>query len=72
MDERLDSMGAQIAGIDLRVSLGASIEELHGYPTQLRLSKATQYLPMHNHLISFAFALVYLCLVFNHPLLNSF
>ena len=46
MDERLDSLGAQVAGIDLKMSLGASVEELHGDPAQSRSSKATQ-LPPH-------------------------
>ena len=34
MDERLDSLGAQVAAIDHKVSLGASMEELHGDPAQ--------------------------------------
>ena len=34
MDERLDSLGAQVATIDRKMSLGASIEELHGDPAQ--------------------------------------
>ena len=34
MDERLDSLGAQMATIDHKMSLGASVEELHGDPTQ--------------------------------------
>ena len=32
MDERLDSLSAQVADIDCKVSLGASMEELHGDP----------------------------------------
>ena len=46
MDECLDSMGAQIAVIDRKVSLSASIEELHSDPAKLRSSKATQS-PLH-------------------------
>ena len=45
MDERLDSLGAQMEAIDRKVSLGASVEELHGDPAQLRSSKATQSPP---------------------------
>ena len=30
MDERLDFLGAQVAVVDRKVSLGASVEELHG------------------------------------------
>ena len=46
MDECLDSWGAHVAAIDRKVSLGASVEELHGDPTQSRSSEATQS-PFH-------------------------
>ena len=45
MDKRLDSLGAQVAAIDCKVSLGASVKEIHGDPTQSRSSKATQSPP---------------------------
>ena len=45
MDECLDSLGAQVAAIDRKMSLGASTKELHGDPAQSRLSKATQSHP---------------------------
>ena len=32
MDKHLDSLGAQVAPIDHKVSLGASTEDLHGDP----------------------------------------
>ena len=46
MDERLDSLGAQMAVIDHKVSFGASVEEIHGNPAQPQSSKATQS-PLH-------------------------
>ena len=45
MDECLDSLGAQVAAIDRKVSLGASMEELYGDPAQLRSFEATQSPP---------------------------
>ena len=45
MDERFDSLGAQVAAIDRKVSLGASVEEIYCDPAQLRSSKATQSPP---------------------------
>ena len=45
MDERLDFLGAQVAVIDRKVSLGVSVKELHGDPTQSRSSEATQSPP---------------------------
>ena len=45
MDECLDSLGAQVTIIDRKVSLGASVEELHGDPTQSRSSEVTQSPP---------------------------
>ena len=42
MDECLDSLGAQVAEIDRKVSLGVSAEELHVDPTPSRSSDATQ------------------------------
>ena len=45
MDERLDLLGAQVAAIDRKVSLGVSVEELHGDPAQLRSFEATQSPP---------------------------
>ena len=42
MDEHLDSLGAQVAAIDRKMSLGASVERLHGDPAQSRSSEATQ------------------------------
>ena len=41
MDERLDSLSAQVAEIDRKVSLGVSVEKLHADPTPLRSSEAT-------------------------------
>ena len=41
MHERLNSLGTQVAAIDRKVSLGASMEELHGDLTQSRSSEAT-------------------------------
>ena len=38
----LNSLGIQVADIDRKVSLGASMEELHGDLAQSRSSKATQ------------------------------
>ena len=46
MDERLDSLGAQVAEIDRKVSLGVSAKELHVDPAPSQLSKATQS-PLH-------------------------
>ena len=45
MDEQLDSLGAQVAVIDRNMSLGASVEEIHGNPAQSRSSKTTQSSP---------------------------
>ena len=45
MHERLDFLGTQVADIDRKVSLGASMEELHGDPTQSRSFEATQSPP---------------------------
>ena len=45
MHERLNSLGTQVADIDQKVSLGASMEELHGDPAQSRSSEATQSPP---------------------------
>ena len=45
MDERLDSLGAQVAKIDRKVSLGVSAEELHADPAPLWSSEATQSPP---------------------------
>ena len=45
MHERLNSLGTQVADIDQKVSLGESMEELHGDPAQSRSSKATQSPP---------------------------
>ena len=42
MDEHLDFLGAQIAAIDRKVSLGASTEELHCDPAQSWSLEATQ------------------------------
>ena len=42
MDERVNSLGAQVAEIDRKVSLGVSAEELHADPTPSHSSKATQ------------------------------
>ena len=44
MHERLNSLGTQVADIDRKVSLGASME-LHGDPAQSRSSEATQSPP---------------------------
>ena len=61
MDERLDSLGAQMVVIDRKVSLGASMEELHGDPAQSRSSEATQSPP---HAWSFHF--ICISLVYMH------
>ena len=45
MDERLDSLGAQMAAIRRLVDLGASAEEIHGDAVQSLSSKATQSPP---------------------------
>ena len=45
MDERLDSLGAQVAAIDRKVNLGAIVEEIHGDLAQSRSSEATQSPP---------------------------
>ena len=45
MDERLDSLGAQMADIRRIVDLGASAKEIHGDPIQSRSSEATQSPP---------------------------
>ena len=45
MYECLNSLGIQVADIDRKVSLGASIEELHGDPAQSRSSEAAQSPP---------------------------
>ena len=45
MDERLHSLGAQVAAIDRKLSLGASMEELHGDLAQSQSFEATQSSP---------------------------
>ena len=45
MDERLDSLGAQVAAIRRLVDLGTSAEEIHGDPVRSPSSKATQSPP---------------------------
>ena len=45
MDEHLDSLGAQVAAINHKMSLGVSVEELHADPTPSRSSEATQSAP---------------------------
>ena len=45
MSKHLDSLGAQVAKIDQKMSLGVSAEELHVDPTPSRSSKATQSPP---------------------------
>ena len=45
MHECLNFLGTQVADIDWKVSLGASMEELHGDPAQSRSSEATQSPP---------------------------
>ena len=45
MDERLDSLGAQVADIRRLVDLGASAEEIHGDPIRSLSSEATQSPP---------------------------
>ena len=46
MDERLDSLGAQVAAIRRLMDLGASVEEIHGDPVRSPSSEATQS-PLH-------------------------
>ena len=66
MDEQLDSLGAQVAVIDRNMSLGASVEEIHGNPAQSRSSKTTQSPP-------YAWSLHIICIssVYMHLLVNS-
>ena len=45
IDERLDSLGAQVADIRRLVDLGASAEEIHGDPIRSPSSEATQSPP---------------------------
>ena len=45
IDERLDSLGAQVADIRCLVDLGASAEEIHGDPVRSPSSEATQSPP---------------------------
>ena len=45
MDERLDSLGTQMADIRRLVDLGASAEEIHGDPVRSPSSEATQSPP---------------------------
>ena len=45
MDERLDSLNAQVADIRRLVDLGASAEEMHDDPVRSPSSKATQSPP---------------------------
>ena len=45
MDERLDSLGVQVADIRRLVDLSASTEEIHGNPVRFPSSKATQSPP---------------------------
>ena len=45
MDERLDSLGAQVADILRLVDLDASAEEIHGDPIRSPSSEATQSPP---------------------------
>ena len=46
MHERLNSLGTQVADIDRKVNLGASMKELHGDPAQSRSSEDIQS-PFH-------------------------
>ena len=45
MDERLDSLGAQVDDIRRLVDLGASVEEIHGDPVRSPSSEAIQSPP---------------------------
>ena len=45
MDERLDSLGTQVADIGRLVDLGASAEEIYGDPVRSPSSEATQSPP---------------------------
>ena len=45
INERLDSLGAQVAKINRKLSLGVSAEELHADPTPSQSSEATQSPP---------------------------
>ena len=45
MDERLDTLGTQVANIRRLVDLGASAEETHGDPVRSPSSEATQSQP---------------------------
>ena len=45
IDERLDSLGAQVPAIRRLIDLGASAEEIHGDPVRSPSSEATQSPP---------------------------
>ena len=45
VDERLDTLGTQVADIRRLVDLGASAEEIHGDPVRSPSSEATQSQP---------------------------
>ena len=52
MNEHLNSLGTQVATIDWKVSLGASMEELHSDLAQSRSFKTLNHLSMHDDFIS--------------------
>ena len=73
MDERLNSLGAQVTDIRRFVDLGVSAEKIHGDPFDLHHQKQPNHHPMHDlHFISFAFIISVLMLYCLHPLLTFF
>ena len=73
MNERLDSLGAQVADIRRLVDLGTSAEEIYGDPVRSPLLEATNHHPIHDlHFISFAFLISVLMLYCLHPLFAFF
>ena len=55
MDERLDSLGAQVVAIDRKVSLDVMWKSYMVIHLSHNLSKPPNHLPMHDHYISYAF-----------------
>ena len=68
MDERLDSLGAQMADIRRIVDLGASAKDIHGDLIQSRSLEAANHHPMHD----LHFSLVYMCFIVYTSYLSLF
>ena len=58
INNRLDSLGVQIAEINRKMSLGVNVEELHVDPAHHGRQKLPNHILMHKNLISFTFASV--------------